>query len=101
VGQSTELVGHGAFYDVDYSPDGRLIAVASTDDNVYLWEVTAPAGGDFTASEPRVLVGHTHDVYSVDFSPDSRYLASGAWDTRVLLWSTETFTSVAELEHQE
>jgi len=97
----TELVGHGAFYDVDYSPDGRLIAVASTDDNVYLWEVTAPAGGDFTASEPRVLVGHTHDVYSVDFSPDSRYLASGAWDTRVLLWSTETFTSVAELEHQE
>lgn len=68
---------------VCFSPDGRLIASASSDSRVKLWEVA-------TGRELRTLVGHRAEVHFVAFSPDGRTLASAGHDNSVRLWDVET-----------
>jgi WD40 repeat protein/serine/threonine protein kinase/tetratricopeptide (TPR) repeat protein len=61
-----------------FSPDGRLLAAACWDRNVWVWD---------TASGAVVwrLQGHSEGVESVAFSPDGRLLASNASDA-IRLW---------------
>jgi eukaryotic-like serine/threonine-protein kinase len=79
------IPGHRAsVHSVAFSPDGREIAVASSEGLVEVCDVEAP-------TRPiRPLRGHTDFVYVVAFSPDGRYLASGGLGRIIQLWDRVT-----------
>eukprot|EP01133_Synstelium_polycarpum_P005272 gene5272-6110_t len=75
---------------VAYSPNGRLLAVASKDCSIRILNAT-------NGAEIFSLEGHTNSVASLAFSPDSKLLASASWDNSAALWDVVVGTKVASL----
>ncbi len=73
----------GAIRSMAVSPDGRLIATASGDSLVTLWDI---ASGIPCAT----LKGHERMVLSVAFSPDGKTIATGGADRTGRLWDAAT-----------
>ncbi|XP_067297096.1 transcription initiation factor TFIID subunit 5 isoform X2 [Pseudorasbora parva] len=101
---------------VDFTDDSSLLAGGFADSTVRVWSVTpkklrkVKSAADLnvidkesddvlerimdekTASESKILHGHSGPVYGVSFSPDRNYLLSSSEDSTVRLWSLQTFT---------
>ena len=74
------LPGHAStISQIKYSPDGRLIASASWDKTIKLWD---NASGKLVST----LKSDRDGVNSIAFSPDGRTLISGGEDSTVRLW---------------
>ena len=73
-------LGHSnVVHAVAFSPDEHLLASASEDGTIILWDVA-------THRELRMLRGTNDGADSVAFSPDGRTLASGGSDGVVRIW---------------
>ena len=68
---------------VAISPDGKMIAAATYDKTVRLWDVA-------TGRMLRTLIGHTELVQSVEFSPDGTTVVSASADATTKLWEVAT-----------
>ncbi|XP_072319000.1 transcription initiation factor TFIID subunit 5 [Eucyclogobius newberryi] len=101
---------------VDFTDDSSLIAGGFADSTVRVWSVTpkklrkVKSAADLnlidkesddvlerimdekTASESKILYGHSGPVYGISFSPDRNYLLSSSEDGTIRLWSLHTFT---------
>jgi hypothetical protein len=64
-----------------FSPDGKLLATASADHTVKLW--------DTAAWKPVATLEHADGVNSVAFAPDGNLLAAGTGDHAITLWKRD------------
>ncbi|MEG5163443.1 AAA-like domain-containing protein [Microcoleus sp. AT3-A2] len=76
------LKGHAeGVLEVSFSPDGEIIATASLDNTVKLWN----KNGILLTT----LTGHRGVVTRVSFSPDGTFLASASFDQTAILWDVK------------
>ncbi|MDX2255881.1 MAG: NB-ARC domain-containing protein [Pseudanabaenaceae cyanobacterium bins.39] len=78
------LTGHSnRVFSVSLSPDGNLLASASGDRTIRLWNPQ-------TGENIKTLYGHQSWVWKVLFSPDGKLLASGSYDRTIKIWDMQS-----------
>jgi len=84
------LEGHtDKLWDIAYSPDGKWLATASSDNTARVWDAETGA--------LRTTVQHAGRVGTTAFSADSRLVASGGQDRTVRVWDVIAGREVATL----
>ncbi len=75
-------IGKGHVNDIEYSPNGTVLAVATS---IGIWIYDASTDEVHT-----LLTGDNYGILSISFSPDGQTLAGGGPDRIVYLWNVAT-----------
>jgi WD40 repeat protein len=75
--------GNYSYHCLAFSSDGKMLASASRDRTVRVWDAT-------TAKESVQLKGQQGGADAVTFTPDGKYLVTGGVDKTVRLWNLTT-----------
>lgn len=79
------LKGHNRYItSLAFSPNGEILASASADGTVQLWDMTS------NQHVQTLQLPNRSDFVPIAFSPDSKLLAAGAADGSISLWDVET-----------
>ena len=84
----------GWVFQVGFSPDGKLLATASRDNTMKLWDVR-------TRQQVGELRGHKLAVDTFAFAPDGRTLATGSYDNTIKLWDVASNSELRTLRGHE
>jgi len=77
-------------WSTSYSPDGKQIVTACTDNSVRIWDAE-------TYSQVQTpLIGHSGPVNSAFFSPDGRLIVTASEDETVRVWNAQTGAQIVE-----
>ncbi|MEM9271716.1 MAG: AAA-like domain-containing protein [Cyanobacteria bacterium P01_F01_bin.143] len=76
---------------IRFSPNGKIIATASTDRSIKLWT----QNGELI----KTLAGHDAAVWQVNFSPEGDKLISSSEDRSVIVWDLEKINNLDLLEY--
>lgn len=86
------LKGHTAAIDcLAVSKDGKLLASASEDKTVVIWDLAA-------GKETQTIKGHTDGVISVSFSPDAKQVVTTSLDKTVRVWDVAGAKEIADFK---
>ena len=98
-------IGKGLITDIEYSPDGKLLAVGTS---IGAWLYDAHTGKELAlfAGHKFSSIAHFRDnlnriIYyntSIAFSPDGKTLATTCWDDNIRFWDVQTHTLKATLK---
>ncbi|KAJ2513006.1 hypothetical protein GGI11_004555, partial [Coemansia sp. RSA 2049] len=87
-----ELDGHeGAIYSTQYSHSGNLVASASFDKSVRIWDIGEQ-------KQVAALNGHQQTVFDVAWRYDSAAVVSAGFDRMCIEWDLETRLAIAQLQ---
>jgi WD40 repeat protein/tRNA A-37 threonylcarbamoyl transferase component Bud32 len=87
-----QLIGHEeTLTDARFSPNGRLIATASADGTVRIWNAES-------GKQQHILQGHRKRVLFAVFDPTSGLLATSSQDKRVRVWNANSGEELIVLE---
>jgi len=82
VAEHNRLLGHSnSVWAVACSPNGKIIASASADKTIKLW--------NRDGSLIRTLKGHDSSVWAIIFSPDGQTIVSASADKTIKLWNLD------------
>ena len=81
-------LGKGAIYGIEYSPDGKYLAVNGS---MGVWIYDAQGGKELSLFT-RPTSGTPRTNNNVSFSPDGQTIASGSSDKTIRLWDVATGT---------
>src|SRR5262249_57314619 len=73
-----ELKHEGRCHDVQFSPDGRLVATAAWDNRVCVWVLAT--------GEQLARLEHPDWTFTALFSPDGQHLLTACRDRMARLW---------------
>lgn len=86
------LSGHeGPVSSVSFSPSTSMLASASWDKSIILWDV-------FESKSAKETINLPADVLSVSFKPDGKELAISCLNSQVLFWDINSMKQIASIE---
>jgi len=83
----------GSINAVTFSPDGKYLTTASSDNTARIWDVET--GKQLTRME------YDGSIDAVTFSPDGKYLATASSDNTARIWDVETGKQKARMQHDD